>query len=58
MKKFRAIPIILLWAVLTVFAWFGGTEEMSDSERRPLAQMPQLGVNSILDGSFMADFED
>ena len=58
MRKFRAIPIILLWAVLTALAWFGGAEELSDSERRPLAQMPQLGVNSILDGSFMADFED
>jgi len=57
MKKFRAIPIILLWAVLTVFAWFGGTEEMSDSERRPLAQMPQLTAESVWKGEFMVDFE-
>ena len=58
MKKYCAIPILCLWAVLTAFAWFSPAKESSDTERRPLEQMPEISVQSILDGSFMADFED
>ena len=58
MKKVRAIPVIVIWAVLTVFAWFGGAEEMSVSERRPLAQMPEFSLNTVISGKFMTDFEE
>ena len=31
---------------------------MSESERRPLAQFPEISAKNLLSGSFMADFED
>ena len=59
-KKIRAIgalALTALWAVLTLFAWFGPKQDISLSERRPLEQMPQLSGEDLLDGSFMKDFE-
>lgn len=58
MRKMRVLPALLLWAGLTVFAWFGGAEDFSDAERRPLAQLPQVSGDSVLSGKFMAGFED
>ena len=58
MKKQYTIVILALWALLTGFAWFRPANASSDSERRPLAQMPQISIESILKGKFMADFED
>ena len=58
MKKANTLLILSLWAVLTLFAWFQPAKANSDAERRPLAQMPEISVNSLLSGSFMADFED
>jgi len=58
MRKISVILVVTLWASLTAFAWFGPRQEVSDSERRPLAQMPEISLNSVLKGSFMADFED
>ena len=58
MKKFSVILTAALWACLTVFSWFGPRQAFSDSERRPLAQMPEISLKTVLDGSFMADFED
>lgn len=57
MKKMRII-IAALWLALAVFAWVRPADELSDSERRPLAQFPTLSVQTILDGSFMENFED
>lgn len=58
MKKANAILLLSLWGVIAAFAWFGPKQEQSDAERRPLAQMPEMTVQSVLKGSFMADFED
>jgi len=61
MKKIRTIGIcamILLWVLLTAFLWFGGKEDYTYSERRPLAQMPQMSASNIFGGKFMQDFED
>ncbi len=49
--------VVGLWAALVLFAWFGPRNAISDAERRPLAQMPELSTESLLDGSFMKDFE-
>ncbi len=49
--------VVLLWAVLTVVAWFGPTQAISEAERRPLAQAPDLTADALLGGSFMRDFE-
>ena len=59
-KMIRAIGagiLVALWVVLTGFAWFGPTREISESERRPLDQMPVISGETILNGKFMADFE-
>jgi len=60
-KKIRIIGGILvaaLWLGLTGFAWFGGTTEISETERRPLAQFPGITGQSLMNGKFMTDFED
>ena len=62
MKKnwIRAIGagvLAVLWMGLTVFAWFGPKQEISEAERRPLAQMPEIKISTLFDGSFMGKFE-
>ena len=58
MRKYCLIPVVFLWICLTLSAWFGQRQEVSDSERRPLAQMPEIRLNTVLSGRFMEDFED
>ena len=57
MKKMRII-IAALWLALAVFAWVRPADALSESERRPLTQFPELSVKTIFDGSFMGNFED
>jgi len=57
MKKHHVLILLLLWAALTAFSWFGPAKDVSDSERRPLAQMPSVTLDSIGNGKFMKDFE-
>ena len=60
MKKVRMIGFALLaalWLGLLGAAWFAPAKEISDSERRKLAQMPETTVQSILSGKFMTEFE-
>ena len=57
MKKQHVFAILLFWAVLTAFAWFAPAKEMSDAERRPLAQFPAVSLESVGNGSFMKKFE-
>ena len=61
MKKTRMIGLSLvvgLWAALVLGAWFGPRQDISESERRKLAQFPDVTVESILNGKFMSGFED
>ena len=58
MKKIGTLFVVILWAVLSIFAWISPAAETSEAERRPLAQIPALNADTVLDGSFMADFED
>lgn len=58
MKKLRIIPVLAVWAMLTVVLWFGERQEISEAERRNLTQMPTLSAESVLDGSFSGDFEE
>lgn len=61
MKKYCVIVVSLLaalWLGLTAFAWFGPRQEISTSERRPLAQMPGISAEKLLNGKFMGEFED
>ena len=57
MKKMRII-VAALWLALAVFAWVRPADAISESERRPLTQFPELTVKTIFDGSFMEKFED
>lgn len=60
MKKIRSFGIallVLLWVALTGFSWFGPKKDISDAERRPLAQMPEITGEDLLNGKFMTAFE-
>ena len=60
-KKIRAVGagiLVAVWLALTGFAWFGPTKDISEAERRPLEQMPEITLESLLDGKFMGKFED
>ena len=57
MKKMRII-VAALWLALAVFAWVRPADALSESERRPLNQFPELNVQTIFNGSFMEKFED
>lgn len=50
--------VALLWAALTAFAWFSPARDLSEAERRPLAQAPELSADALLSGRYMADFEE
>ena len=60
-KKIRAIGaaiLVAVWVVLTALSWFAPPKEISTAERRELAQLPPITVKSLLDGTFMTEFED
>lgn len=50
--------VIALWISLTAFAWLKPAADASESERRPLAQMPQLSSKMVLSGRFSREFSD
>lgn len=61
MKKVRMIgfaALAALWLGLAIFAWCRPSSDVSQWERRKLAQMPKLTANSLLSGSFMERFEE
>ena len=49
--------ICALWIGLTLFCWLSPAKDISVSERRPLAQMPQYTAETVSSGKFMTDFE-
>ena len=60
-KKIRAVGVAVLaviWAVLTGWVWFAPPKALSEAERRPLEQMPELSADTLLNGQFMTGFED
>ena len=57
-KTISLILVLALWASLTAFAWMRPADAASDSERRPLAQFPELSADTLLSGQFMKDFAD
>ena len=46
-----------IFAILVLMVWIMPAKEYSASERRPLKQMPELSIESILSGRFMSNFE-
>ena len=57
-KHISLILVAALWLGLTAFAWVKPADESSDSERRNLAQFPELSVETLLSGKFMTKFAD
>ena len=59
-KKIRSIgviAIVTIWALLSGFHWFGPKTELSEAERRPLTQLPEISAETLLNGKFMSEFE-
>ena len=57
-RTYGVIAVAAIWAVLTAFSWFGPKTDISEAERRPLAQMPEIKLENLLSGKFMSEFED
>ena len=57
-RNFGFAALVAVWIALTAVLWFGPSKDISESERRPRAQMPEIKVETILNGKFMGEFED
>ena len=57
MKKHQTILILTLWGALALWTWFTPNRQISEAERRPLAQKPAFSVQALLSGKFRTDFE-
>ncbi|MDO5544279.1 MAG: DHHW family protein [Eubacteriales bacterium] len=51
MKKYQTILVLGLWGALALWAWFIPSKQISEAERRPLAQKPAFS------DTFTTDFE-
>lgn len=49
---------IILWSIVCIIAWLNPAQEISDAERRKLAQFPTLSVKTVLSREFMTGFSD
>ena len=58
MKKHQTIFILTLWAALTLAVWFHPAQDISQAERRTLAQMPEFSLSALENGRFREEFED
>lgn len=56
--KTKLIVLAVIFFVVTAACWVWPDKESSDAERRVLAQMPELTVEAVMNGSFMSDFEN
>ena len=52
------VTFVLFLGGLSLWGLLAPDMELSEAERRPLAQFPKLSVESVLSGKFMSDFED
>ena len=51
MKKYQTIVVLALWGALALWAWFIPSEQISEAERRPLAQRP------VFSEKYQSEFE-
>ena len=57
-QKWTVLFIAFVFAIMTLLCWTKKDEAFSDRERRNLAQMPELTMQSVLSGKFMSEFEE
>jgi len=57
-KKITALLVLVVWGVLALTAWISPAREISEAERRPLAQFPEVSTEKVMDGKFMSEFTD
>ncbi len=55
--KIVSISMAALLLAMSLGCWFRKPDESSESERRVLAQFPEVSAENILSGDFMQDFE-
>lgn len=53
-----AVLTALIWIILSLWLWVAPARELSEAERRPLKQMPEISVDTLLKGRFMTEFEE
>ena len=58
MNKITTFLMAFLLFSLSIFCIFGKKAEYSESERRKLAELPDITVKNILSGDFAEDFEE
>ncbi len=58
MKKQQTIFVLTLWAALTLAVWFHPAQDISQAERRALAQLPEFSLSALENGQFREEFED
>ncbi|MBQ4650086.1 MAG: hypothetical protein IJB73_05235 [Firmicutes bacterium] len=56
-KKVQVIIFAVIFFGISLTAWVSPDKEYSEAERRLLAKMPQISLESIVDGSFEEGFE-
>ena len=57
MKKWGILTLLALWLALAVFAWCKPATDISEAERRKLAQFPEISLSAIRNGIFASGFE-
>lgn len=61
MSKYKNIIVVSVMSILlfgfSFTCFLKGADEFSESERRVLAQFPELSIETILSGDFMEEFE-
>lgn len=55
--KVKLILLAAMFFLVVLLCWFKSPDDFSDSERRALAQKPELTGEAVLSGEFMSEFE-
>ncbi len=57
-KKYALSILLTIWFIIAVLCWMVPTKDISNSERRTLASMPEWSVSNVMSAQFMEQFEE
>ncbi len=57
-SKITVISVAIVFYGFALLCWFKPADDISEVERRELAKMPELSMDSFAEGSFMDEFEE